>query len=261
MSRITDTFSGLKAAGKKALIPYVMAGDPDFSSCLATMSGLVAAGADIIELGIPFSDPMADGSVIQLAAERALAAGATLDGVLDCVAGFREQNTTTPVVLMGYLNPVEWMGYDTFADKAAKAGVDAMLLVDLPPEEATAIQPIFARRGIDLIFLLAPTSTDARMQRVAGLASGYVYYVSLKGVTGSASLDIDDVGGHLDRIKQYVDLPVSVGFGIKDAAAASAVSKIAAGVVVGSALVKLLALGDTTAACDLLADMRQAMDA
>lgn len=261
MSRIANTFKNLEAAGKQALIPYIMAGDPDFSACLDTMRRMVTAGADIIELGIPFSDPMADGPVIQLAAERALAAGATLDGVLGCVASFREQNTTTPVVLMGYLNPVEWMGYDTFADKAAAAGVDAMLLVDLPPEEATAVQPIFAERGIDLIFLLAPTSTDARIQRVASLGSGYIYYVSLKGVTGSASLDIDDVNSHLGRIKQYVDLPVSVGFGIKDAAAARAVGQVAAGVVVGSALVTLLAQKNTTAACDLLAEMRQAMDA
>lgn len=260
MSRIADTFARLQASGKQALVPYLMAGDPGLDQSLALMHELVAAGADIIELGVPFSDPMADGPVIQLAAERALAAGASVKGVLAMVARFREQNANTPVVLMGYLNPVEAMGYPAFAEAAAKAGVDALLLVDLPPEEATEVQPLFASHGLDLIFLLAPTTTEERISRVAKLGSGYLYYVSLKGVTGAATLDVADVAVHLERIKRHTNLPVCVGFGIKDAAAAAAVAKVAAGVVVGSALVSRIADGQPDAATGLLADMRAAMD-
>lgn len=260
MSRIAETFARLEAAGKKALVPYIMAGDPSLDASLELMHQLVGAGADIIELGVPFSDPMADGPVNQLAAERALAAGASLKGVLEVVARFRQQDATTPVVLMGYLNPVEAMGYETFASGAASAGVDGVLLVDLPPEEATDVQPLFRAQGLDLIFLLAPTTTDARIAKVASLGSGYLYYVSLKGVTGAATLDIADVTAHLERIRRHANLPVCVGFGIKDAAAAAAVAKVAAGVVVGSALVTRVADGAPQAAAALLADMRSAMD-
>lgn len=261
MSRIETTFNQLKAAGHKALIPYIMAGDPDLATSLRLMHEMVEKGANIIELGVPFSDPMADGPVIQLAAERALAQGTTLKGVLQLVTDFRTQNNHTPIVLMGYLNPVEIMGYEVFADAAAKAGVDAMLLVDLPPEEAESVQPLFKSKGIDLVFLLAPTTTDERIQRVANLASGYLYYVSLKGVTGAATLDVNDVEKHLARIRQHTDLPVSVGFGIKDAQSASAVAKVADGVVVGSALVKPIAAGKPEEAIARLAAMRNAMDA
>jgi tryptophan synthase alpha chain len=260
VSRIAETFARLEAAGKKALVPYIMAGDPSLDASLELMHQLVGAGADIIELGVPFSDPMADGPVNQLAAERALAAGASLKGVLEVVARFRQQDATTPVVLMGYLNPVEAMGYETFASGAASAGVDGVLLVDLPPEEATDVQPLFRAQGLDLIFLLAPTTTDARIAKVASLGSGYLYYVSLKGVTGAATLDIADVTAHLERIRRHANLPVCVGFGIKDAAAAAAVAKVAAGVVVGSALVTRVADGAPQAAAALLADMRSAMD-
>lgn len=260
MSRIADTFTRLEAASKTALIPYIMAGDPSLDASLELMHQLVAGGADIIELGVPFSDPMADGPVIQLAAERALAAGASVQGVLSLVAGFREQDAHTPVVLMGYLNPIEAMGYAAFAQAAATAGVDALLLVDLPPEEAHEVQPLFRAQGLDLIFLLAPTTTDARISRVASLASGYLYYVSLKGVTGAATLDVTDVAQHLERIKRYANLPVCVGFGIKDASTAAAVAAIAAGVVVGSALVTRIADAQPQAAVELLAAMRAAMD-
>jgi tryptophan synthase alpha chain len=260
VSRIADTFARLDASGKKALIPYIMAGDPSLNQSLQLMQQLVQAGADIIELGMPFSDPMADGPVIQLAGERSLAAGTTLKAVLDMVARFRQQDGKTPVVLMGYLNPVEAMGYEVFAATAAGVGVDALLLVDLPPEEAADVQPLFQRHGLDLIFLLAPTTTDRRVARVAELGSGYLYYVSLKGVTGAATLDVPDVQKHLKRIQQHARLPVCVGFGIKDAASAAAVAKLAAGVVVGSALVNQVAAGTPEKAVSLLADMRHSMD-
>lgn len=260
MSRLKNTFERLHQESKQALIPYIMAGDPDLPQTLELMHQMVDAGANVIELGIPFSDPMADGAVIQLAAERALDAGTNLQTVLDMVAQFRQRDQQTAVVLMGYLNPVEWMGYETFAKAASTAGVDGMLLVDLPPEEAGDTQSLFQQYGLDLIFLLAPTTTDERIAQAAKLASGYLYYVSLKGVTGAATLDVTDVTCHLQRIRRYVSLPVCVGFGIKDAESAASVAAVADGVVVGSALVKHIAAGASKKSVALLKSMRVAMD-
>lgn len=234
--RIQQAFS--KANGRAALVPYLCAGDPNAETTLAVMHALVDNGADIIELGMPFSDPMADGPVIQHASERALAAGMNLRGVLAIVQQFRQLNTTTPIVLMGYANPVEAMGRETFAQAAAEVGVDGVLIVDYPPEEYDDFSDMLVTRGIDPIFLLAPTSTDERIQQVARIASGYLYYVSLRGVTGaSASLDIEDVQRQVARIKQYVNIPVCVGFGISDAQSAQRIGSVADGVVIGSKLV------------------------
>lgn len=237
MSRIETHFSALKAAGKKALIPFITGGDPSPAHTVALMHALVAGGADVIELGMPFSDPMADGPTIQLACERALAAGTTLSKILEMVAEFRRSNTTTPVVLMGYLNPIERRGLSAFAAQAKAAGVDGVLIVDLAVEEAPEFTPAFKQAGLDLIFLIAPTSTPARIAAVAQQASGYLYYVSLKGVTGSATLDVESVAAKLKEIRALTTLPIAVGFGIRDAASAAAVGQVADGVVVGSALV------------------------
>lgn len=266
MNRIDACFKALAAAGKKALIPFITAGDPTPDTTLALMHAMVEAGADIIELGVPFSDPMADGPVIQLASERALAAGTTTQVVLDVVARFREQDNTTPVVLMGYLNPVEAMGYETFAHNAGVAGVDGVLLVDLPPEESGKATQLFADKGIQHIFLLAPTTTPERVALIAKAGSGYLYYVSLKGVTGSATLDTEAVAKQLEMIREHADLPIGVGFGITDAASAKAIAAVADGVVVGSALVRRVAdnlhqpdqIPAQVAA--VLAQMRAAMD-
>lgn len=266
MSRIALRFQQLAGAGRKALIPYITAGDPAPEHTVTFMHALVEAGADVIELGMPFSDPMADGPVIQLACERALAAGTTAEKVLAMVKAFRSQNNDTPVVLMGYLNPVEAMGYETFAERCVEAGVDGVLLVDLPPEEAVDVAPCFRERGIDLVFLVAPTTRDERVARIAEAASGYLYYVSLKGVTGAASLDVDAVTAKLDTIRKHTQLPIGVGFGIKDAESARAVARVADGVVVGSALVQRIAdkggQPETVAAelQQVLQAMRQAMD-
>lgn len=266
MTRIAACFARLAEQKRKALIPYITAGDPDPSMTVSLMHTLVEAGADIIELGVPFSDPMADGPVIQSACERALAAGTTLARVLDMVAEFRRRDSATPVVLMGYLNPVEAMGYEVFADRCRDLGVDGVLLVDLPPEEADALGPLFRERGLDLVFLLAPTTTEARIARIAAAGSGYLYYVSLKGVTGAATLDTAAVAGRLDLIRNHTTLPVGVGFGIKDAATARAVARVADGVVVGSALVQRIADHQqepariAEALAELLGGMREAMD-
>ena len=266
MSRIAGCFAALAEQGRKALIPYVTAGDPAPSVTVPLMHAMVEAGADIIELGIPFSDPMADGPVIQLACERSLAAGTTLARVLDMVARFRKDNDTTPVVLMGYLNPVEAMGYEKFAERAAHAGVDGVLMVDLPPEEGEALAPLFQGHGLDRVFLLAPTTTEARMQTIAAAGTGYLYYVSLKGVTGSATLNVDEVARKVETIRKHAQLPIGVGFGIKDAASARAISRVADGVVVGSALVQRIAdHADQPEAipaqvAGVLAEMRAAMD-
>jgi len=266
MSRIAETFSRLSAAGRKALIPYVTAGDPDLSTTVPLMHAMVSAGADIIELGFPFSDPMADGPVIQLAHERALKAGASLAAVLAMVAEFRRQDDRTPVVLMGYLNPVEAMGYDAFIREARAAGVDGVLIVDLPPEEADDLAVQARAAGLDMIYLLAPTTTEARLALVARHASGYLYYVSLKGVTGASTLDVGDVAGKVETIRNIARLPIGVGFGIKDAETAAQVARVSDGVVVGSALVGKIAqhagnpgriLEDVPA---VLRQMRQAMD-
>ena len=244
MSRIATTFEQLKAQGRKALIPYVTAGFPFADITPALMHGMVDAGADVIELGVPFSDPMADGPVIQKAGEKALGLGIGLVQVLDHVREFRKRNTTTPVVLMGYANPVERYdqihGADAFVRDAAAAGVDGMLIVDYPPEECEAFAASLRAHGMDLIFLLAPTSTDERMAEVARVASGYVYYVSLKGVTGSGALDTAAVEAMLPRIRQHVHIPVGVGFGIRDAATAQAIGKVADAVVIGSRIIQLI---------------------
>lgn len=238
MSRLTALFEKLASEKRKALVPYIVAGDPDKSITVPAMHALVEQGADIIELGIPFSDPMAEGPTIQLAHERALANKTSLRDALSMVAEFRESNSHTAVVLMGYANPVCRMGFDAFADAAAKAGVDGLLTVDLPPEEAELLNASLKRVGIDNIFLLAPTTTDERIAKVAALASGYLYAVSLKGVTGAGHLDLESVRQQMSRIRKHTELPVTVGFGIKDAASASAIAPLCEGVVVGSALVE-----------------------
>jgi tryptophan synthase alpha chain len=237
MNRIEKRFATLRAAGRKALVPYFTAGDPHPQHTVAFMHALVRGGADIIELGVPFSDPMADGPVIQLACERALAHGTGLWDILDMVEAFRREDATTPVVLMGYLNPIETRGIEAFAERARAVGVDGVLIVDLAIEEAQDYLPALRKRGLDCIFLLAPTSPEQRIRAVAHAASGYLYYVSLKGVTGAASLDVDAVSAKLAEIRRYSDLPLAVGFGIRDAASARAVGRVADGVVVGSALV------------------------
>lgn len=234
--RIQQAFA--QAGGRAALIPYICAGDPNTETTLEVMHALVANGADIIELGMPFSDPMADGPVIQHASERALAAGMTLHGVLHIVQEFRQKNTHTPIVLMGYANPIEVMGREVFAQAAADVGVDGVLIVDYPPEEYDNFGDMLTALGIDPIFLLAPTSTEERMQQVAKVANGYLYYVSLRGVTGaSASLDIEDVKRQLALIKRHIHIPICVGFGISDAQSAQRIGAVAEGVVIGSKLV------------------------
>ncbi|MDZ7866705.1 tryptophan synthase subunit alpha [Acidovorax sp.] len=244
MNRISTTFDQLKAQGRKALVPYVTAGFPFADITPALMHGMVEAGADVIELGVPFSDPMADGPVIQKAGEKALSLGIGMAQVLDHVRDFRKRNSTTPVVLMGYANPVERYdqvhGAGAFVRDAAAAGVDGVLVVDYPPEECEAFAASLRAHGMDLIFLLAPTSTDERMAQVARVASGYVYYVSLKGVTGSGALDTSAVEQMLPRIRQHVQIPVGVGFGIRDAATAQAIGKVADAVVIGTRIIQLI---------------------
>lgn len=236
MSRIQQTFAQRKAQRKTALIPFITAGDPDPQLTVPILHGLVAAGADIIELGVPFSDPMADGPTIQRSSERALKHNVGLKDVLSMVAEFRTTNTTTPIVLMGYANPIERMGYAVFAAAAAAAGVDGVLTVDVPPEESVA--EIFNAAGMDTIFLLSPTTPDTRINLVAQKASGFVYYVSLKGVTGSANLDLAAVAAHIPVIRERCGLPVGVGFGIRDAQMAAAIVKFADAVVIGSRIVE-----------------------
>lgn len=236
MSRIQECFQRL--AGRRALIPYICAGDPLPALTVPLMHALVRGGADIIELGVPFSDPMADGPVIQQASERALAQGVGLRQVLAMVRAFRDMDARTPVVLMGYANPVERMGAEPFAEAACEAGVDGVLIVDYPPEECEDYAALMRRSGIDPIFLLAPTSTPERIAAVGRMASGYVYYVSLKGVTGAGHLDTEDVAHKLTAIKAVVPLPVGVGFGIRDAHSAQAVARAADAVVIGSRIIQ-----------------------
>ncbi|MDQ1260207.1 MAG: tryptophan synthase alpha chain [Pseudomonadota bacterium] len=267
-NRIAATFAALQAKGRKALIPYVTAGFPFSDITPALMHGMVEAGADIIELGVPFSDPMADGPVIQKAGEKALALGVGMAQVLAHVREFRSRNKDTPVVLMGYANPVERYdqihGRDAFVRDAAEAGVDGMLIVDYPPEECADFAAKLRAHGMDLIFLLAPTSTEQRMQEVARVASGYVYYVSLKGVTGSGALDTGAVEAMLPRIRQHVHIPVGVGFGIRDAATAQAIGKVADAVVIGSRIIQLLEDQPhekvVPVAIDFLRGIRKALD-
>ena len=238
MSRIQTTFEKLQQRGSKALIPFITAGDPDPATTVQLMHALVKAGADILELGVPFSDPMADGPTIQRASERALKHGVTLHGVLDMVAQFRSKDASTPVVLMGYGNPIEAMGWEQFATRCAQVGADGVLTVDFPPEESHEAFGHLHRHGIDPIFLLAPTTSDARIAQVAKLARGYVYYVSLKGVTGAGNLDLSAIAEKIPHLRQHISLPIGVGFGIRDAETARAVAKLCDGVVVGSRIVQ-----------------------
>lgn len=238
MSRLAQRFAQLKAENKKALVTYIMAGDPTPDVTVPLIHDMVAAGVDILEIGLPFSDPMADGPVIALAAERALAGGTNTLDAIAMVKEFRQKDQDTPVVLMGYLNPVEVIGYETFAKIASDAGVDGVILVDLPPEEAEQFDQILTQYDMDQVFLLAPTSTDERISHVVKQARGFIYYVSLKGVTGAATLDIASAAERIAKIQQNTDLPVGVGFGISDAASAKAMGAVADAVIVGSAFVK-----------------------
>jgi len=264
MSRIQATFSKLQAQKKKALIPFVTAGDPNPATTVPIMHALVAAGADIVELGVPFSDPMADGPTIQRSSERALKHGTSLRQVLGMVKEFRAKDGATPVVLMGYANPIEAMGVEVFADAAKAAGVDGVLVVDYPPEEDVALAGLLKARGIDSIFLLSPTTEDSRMELVGRVATGYIYYVSLKGVTGAANLDLKEVAAKIPQIRSHINLPIGVGFGIRDAETARAVASVSDAVVIGSRLVQEI----ETSASDklignistLLGGIRRAMD-
>jgi tryptophan synthase alpha chain len=239
--RIDQTFAALKAARRTALIPFITAGDPSPAATVAIMHALVKAGADVIELGVPFSDPMADGPVIQRSSERALAQGVGLRDVLAMTAEFRKTDAPTPVVFMGYANPIEAMGTVKFVAAARNAGVDGVLVVDYPPEEAGEFSALLVANGLAPIFLLSPTTPESRIAGVAKLARGYVYYVSLKGVTGAANLDAADVAEKLAAIRRHIAIPVGVGFGIRDGASARAISKVADAVVIGSALVQAIA--------------------
>ncbi len=264
MSRIQKAFQRLNGEGRKALIPFITAGDPDADLTVPLMHALVEAGADIIELGVPFSDPMADGPTIQRASERALAKGMTLRKVLQLVARFRAENDATPVVLMGYANPIEAMGLDVFAEKAAQSGVDGVLVVDYPPEEAESFGAAMQARGMDPIFLIAPTSNAERIAQVARIASGYVYYVSLAGVTGSGALNVDAVAERLPSIREQTGLPVGVGFGIRDAQTARRIAGFADAVVVGSRIIEEIERSTPETACAnvkaLVTDLRRGMD-
>lgn len=240
IERIANAFSKARASSRAALIPYIAAGNPLPESTVPLMHGLVKAGADIIELGIPFSDPMADGPIIQKAGEHAIAQGVGLSSVLTMVQDFRQTDTETPIVLMGYANPIERMGQAEFVQRAAAAGVDGVLVVDYPPEEVIGFGEMLAAHDLAPIFLLAPTSTQARIEAVSHIAKGYVYYVSLRGVTGAGHLDTADVATQLARIREFVSIPVGVGFGIGDAATAAKVAEVADAVVIGSKLIDIM---------------------
>ena len=264
MSRIQAAFSRLQAQNKKALIPFITAGDPNPGMTVLIMQALVSAGADIIELGVPFSDPMADGPTIQRSSERALKHGTSLKHVLGMVKEFRASDATTPVVLMGYANPIEAMGHGEFATAAQAAGVDGVLVVDYPPEEGGPLVELLKRRGVDSIFLLSPTTQDNRMEQVGRMATGYIYYVSLKGVTGAATLDLSEVAARIPQIRSHIKLPIGVGFGIRDAATAKAIASVSDAVVIGSRLVEEIeasasdkVLGNIST---LLGGIRRAMD-
>jgi len=266
MSRIATRFSELRAKGRKALIPFVTAGDPHPDVTVPLMHAMVQAGADLIELGVPFSDPMADGPTIQRASERALVHHVSLRDVLGMVAEFRQQDPATPVVLMGYLNPIEAMGYPEFAAAAQAAGVDGVLTVDLPPEEAAEFLQEIRPRDIDPIFLLSPTTDQARIGKVCQVASGFIYYVSVKGITGAGHLSVDSVAERIAAIRSVTRLPVGVGFGIKDAASAKAIGQLGDAVIIGSALVnRVEALAAepekiAPAVAGLLGELRRALD-
>lgn len=267
MSRLAERFALLRRKNRRALIPYITAGDPDPRMTVPLMHALVRNGADVIELGVPFSDPMADGPVIQRATERALKHHVNLRQVLDMVSKFRQQDPNTPVVLMGYLNPVEVMGYERFAERASAAGVDGVITVDMPPEEAHELTAILKKHDLNAIFLLAPTSPRSRIELIAGVASGFIYYVSLRGVTGAANLDVAEIADRLKEIRGCTQLPVGVGFGINSPESAAQVAGVADAVIVGSAIVRrmeeLAAQPDRllTEVPAFLASLRAAMDA
>jgi tryptophan synthase alpha chain len=266
MSRLAAVFAELKTSGRKALIPFVSAGDPNPEFTVPLMHEMVKAGVNVIELGVPFSDPMADGPVIQRASERALAHKMSLRKTLAIAAEFRKTDTTTPVVLMGYLNPIEAMGYEAFADAARQADIDGVLTVDLPPEEAENCTALLKARGIDPIFLLAPNSSSERIEKMDAIGCGYLYYVSLKGVTGAGHLDLANVEEKLQQIRTHSRLPVCIGFGVKDAQTAKMISTLGDGVVVGSALISKIEANLNNPAqaqheiIELLTAMRSAMD-
>jgi tryptophan synthase alpha chain len=264
MSRIAQRFAQLARAQRKGLIPYITAGDPSPELTVPLMHALAKAGADVIELGVPFSDPMADGPVVQRASERAIRNGVGLRRTLELVSEFRRDDTITPVVLMGYANPIEALGIEAFARAAQAAGVDGVLVVDYPPEECEAFARLMREAKIDPIFLLAPTSTDERIARVARVASGYLYYVSLTGTTGAGTLDVSSVLERIPHIKAHAKVPVGVGFGIKDGASAQAVAKVADAVVIGSRLIQELENTPRERAVEaigkLLSDIRRALD-
>ncbi len=264
MNRIDRRFETLRAAGRRALVPYLTAGDPDPALTVPLLHAVVEAGADLIELGVPFSDPMADGPVIQAACERALGRGMSLRRTLELVARFREDDAATPVVLMGYLNPIEAMGCEAFAAAAAEAGVDGVLTVDMPPEEGEALGAALRARGLHPVYLLAPTTPSDRIRRICDAAGGFVYYVSLKGVTGSDALDTEAVARRVAAIRRQTTLPIGVGFGIRDGASAARVACFADAVIVGSALVRRVAEAGpqraVAAARALVAELRAAMD-
>ncbi|MFN3564378.1 MAG: tryptophan synthase subunit alpha [Burkholderiaceae bacterium] len=264
MSRIRERFDALKRAGRKGLIPYIAAGDPSPELTVPLMHALARSGADVIELGVPFSDPMADGPVIQRATERAIRHGVGLKQTLAMVAEFRRGDDATPVVLMGYANPIERFGRREFVQAAQTAGVDGVLVVDYPPEECEEFAAELRTRGIDPIFLLAPTSTDDRIETVARLASGYVYYVSLKGTTGAGHLDVAGVAARIPAIKSKIAVPIGVGFGIRDAASAKAIARVADAVVIGSRIIQELERVTRDHAVDavtaLVTDVRRAID-
>ena len=267
MSRIAQTLARLRAADRTALVPFITAGDPDLATTVPALRAMVEGGADLLELGVPFSDPEADGPVIQAASERALAGGVTLRQVLGLVAEYRTRDTETPIILMGYLNSVLAMGEVSFAEQAAAAGVDGAILVNLPPEEAGALRTALADRDMDLIFLAAPTTTDERLRLIGSVASGFIYHVSLKGITGADHLALAPVAENVARLRSKTDLPVLVGFGIKDGKTAKAVAEHADGVVVGAALVsRMAALADRAedipgALRDAVHNIRTALDA
>jgi len=264
MSRIQARFEKLKQQNRRALIPFFTAGDPSPAFTVPLMHALVTAGADVIELGVPFSDPMADGPTIQRASERALKQGMSLHGVLDLVAEFRREDNATPVVLMGYGNPIEAMGWELFAGRCAKVGVDGVLTVDFPPEESHEAFLHLQCHGIDPIFLLAPTTSEARIQQVAKLARGYVYYVSLKGVTGAGNIDLSAIEQKLPQLRKHIKLPIGVGFGIRDAQTAKAVARLCDGVVVGSRIVQQIEDSNETTVLanvtQLVSELRAAID-
>jgi tryptophan synthase alpha chain len=264
MSRIGPTFARLKEQGKKALIPFITAGDPEPALTVPLMHALAKAGCDVIELGVPFSDPMADGPVIQRSSERALKHGVSLRDVLGQVAEFRRADNTTPVVVFGYANPIEAMGLERFADAAKSAGADGVLVVDYPPEEAGPLVQLLDARGMDTIFLLAPTTTDARLRQAAKLGRGYLYYVSLRGVTGASNIDPEDVAARVKHVRSFTQLPVGVGFGIRDAATARVVAALSDAVVIGSALIQEIEKAPhdrvTAEVIRFLAPIREALD-